>query len=415
MRNVSFLNVASIAAIVTFGTIVATGTIDAFAQTRSSPLTLGTVLRAVTSSPATGDARTPGLTDAAGARAQVGPSLLSDLSVAPDVGVPAKYTASQQLSFDLGSRAGRLGRARAARAVAAQVVASLATSQRAATQNAIGAFYVVASDQTALATASDNVALARRALQATRERRRIGVGPRVDEDRAQTTLRSSEADLAAAAAALDADRASLSDLVTMRVASVTLPGAGSIPALEVVRDAALARNPSVASARAELAANAAALLTAQGEAAPSFSVGAGAALTGDRFQQTVGPVVSAALAFPVSRNVSRANVGAARAKVAAADVAVAQARRDAVQSALRLRAQALAANARVGPLRDAVTSARRVVDATLAGYRLGAVGGADLIAAQTQLATARAALDAATLGSAQATTALQLEIGELPS
>jgi len=75
MPNASLLNLTRMAAVVTFVTIVATGTIDAFAQTRSSPLTLGTVLRAVTSSSATGDARTPGLTDAAGARAQVGPSL----------------------------------------------------------------------------------------------------------------------------------------------------------------------------------------------------------------------------------------------------------------------------------------------------------------------------------------------------
>lgn len=413
MSSASLLKLARIVAVVMLVAIDATDPVAVIAQTRSSPLTLGSVLRAVAS--ATGNMPTPGLTDAAAARARLVPSLQSDLSVAPDVGVPAKYTLSQQLSFDLGSRAGRLGRAGAARAAAAQVVASLATSQRAAAQNAIGAFYAVASDQTALATASENVALARRTLQATRERRWIGVAPRVDEDRAQTTLRSSEADLAAATAALDADRASLSELVAMPVASVTIPGAASIPTLDIVRDAALARNPIVASARAERAANAAALLTARGEAAPTFSVGAGAALTGDRFQQTVGPVVSAAFAFPVSTNVSRANVGAARAKVAAADIAVAQARRDAVQSALRLRAQALAAHARLAPLRDAVASARRVVDATLAGYRLGAVGGADLIAAQTQFATARAVLDGATLGAAQATTALQLEIGELPS
>lgn len=389
-----------------------TGPSRALAQ---APLTLDVVLRAVT--PSGGDSSTtPGLAAAAAARPGFVPSLQTGASVAPDVGVPAKYTLSQQLSFDVGSRAGRLGRARSTEAAAAQVFASFATSRRSATENAVSAFFAVAKDQVQFASASQNVELAQRTLRATTERGRVGVAPRVDADRARAVLRSSEAELAAATAALEADRAALGTLLaTSPVANVTLPGVGTVPAPDVVRDRALERSPLVASADAELRSAEASLLVAQGEAAPGLSAGAGAALTGDSVQKTIGPLVSATLTFPISTNAARAARGAAEARVAAARVALNQTRQNVVQSALRLRAQAASAAARVAPLRDAVANAQRVAESTLGGYRLGAVSSADLIAAQTQFVAARAALDNATLQASQTFATLQIEIGDLPS
>jgi len=380
-----------------------------------TPLTLDAALRAVTT-PAAADVLTPGLAAAASARPGAVPSLQTGLSVAPDVGVPAKYTLSQQLSFDVGSRAGRLGRARSAQAAAAQVLASFATSRRSAAQNAVAAFFAVAADQVQFASASQNVALGQRTLRATTQRRRVGVAPRVDADRARAALRSSEADLAAAAAALGADRAALGELLSATViGNVALPDVRTIPTSDLVRDKALQRNPLVASASAELRNAQAALLIVQSDTGPGLSVGAGAAITGDSVQKTLGPVVSATLTLPISTNAARAARGAAQARVAAANVALIQARRDAVQTALRLRAQAVSAAARLAPLRDAVDSAQLVAESTLGGYRLGAVSSADLIAAQTQLVSARAALNSATLQASQAYAALQVEIGDLPS
>ena len=379
-----------------------------------APLTLEGALRAVVTSPAT-DALTPGLAAALSARPGAIPSLQTGVSVAPDVGVPSKYSVSEQLSLDIGSCAARLGRALTAQAAAAQVLASLATSRRSAAQNAVAAFFAVAADQVQVASASQNVTLGRRTLQATTQRRRVGVAPRVDEDRARAALRVSEADLAAATVALDADRSALGDLLSTTAVDVALPNVGTVPAPELVRDQALRKNPLVASVSAELRNAEAALLIAQSDAAPGLSVGAGAAITGDSIQKTVGPVVSATITFPISTNAARAARGAAQARVAAANVALLQARRDAVQSALRLRTQAVSAAARLAPLRDAVDSAQRVAESTLGGYRLGAVSSADLIAAQTQLVAARAALNAATLTASQTFATLQIEIGDLPS
>ncbi|MBC5804556.1 MAG: TolC family protein [Candidatus Eremiobacteraeota bacterium] len=389
--------------------------LPSMAVSAQAPLTLDAALRAVTT-PAAADALTPGLAVAASARPEGLLSLQTGASVAPDVGVPAKYTLSQQLSFDVGSRAGRLGRARSAQAAAAQVLASLATSRRSAAQNAVAAFFAVAADQVQFASASQNVTLGQRTLRATTQRRRVGVAPRVDVDRARAALRSSEADLAAAAAALEADRGALGELLSRTVAgNVALPDIGTLPTSARVRDEALQRNPLIASARAELRNAQAALLIAQSDLAPGLGVGAGAAITGDSVQNTLGPVVSATLTLPISTNAARAARGAAQARVAAADVALNQARRDAVATALRLRAQAVSAAARLAPLRDAVESAQRVAESTLGGYRLGAVSSADLVAAQTQLVAARAALGAATLQASQAYASLQVEIGDLPS
>jgi outer membrane protein TolC len=394
-----------------FAAVVRT-THPASAQT---PLTLGAVLRAVTT-PSADDASTPGLAAAAAARSGVAPSLQAGAALAPDVGVPSKYTIFQELSVDVGSNAGRLGRAHSAQAVAAQVVASLATSRRSAAQNGLTAFFALATDQVEAATAAQNVELAGRTLRATMERRRVGVAPRVDEDRARTALRSSEADLASANAAREADRAALRELLsTASVGDVVLPDVGTVPGPDVARDRALRSSPVIASSDAELRNAEASLLIARGEAAPGLSVGAGAALTGDSIQKTFGPIISATLTLPISINAARAARGAAQARVAAAQVASAQARREAVASALRLRAQAVAASARLAPLGDALDSARRVADAAVGGYRLGAVSSADLIVAQTQLASARAALDTAILQASQAYASLQIEIGELPS
>lgn len=90
-----------------------------------------------------------------------------------------------------------------------------------------------------------------------------------------------------------------------------------------------------------------------------------------------------------------------------------QAQRDAVQTALAARSQALSSSARVSLLSRAVDAAQGVADAELAGYRLGAVTSTDLILAQSQLATARTAFATATVQAAQASATLQLQIGAL--
>jgi outer membrane protein TolC len=116
---------------------------------------------------------------------------------------------------------------------------------------------------------------------------------------------------------------------------------------------------------------------------------------------------------PFGSGFTRANVAAADAAVLVAKANLEQSRREAARSALHAWTVARTALARLAGLRTASDASRHVAEADLAGYRLGAVSSADLVAAQTQAAAARAALETATVQALQAYAQLQFEIGAL--
>jgi outer membrane protein TolC len=131
--------------------------------------------------------------------------------------------------------------------------------------------------------------------------------------------------------------------------------------------------------------------------------------------QTVGPAADVKFTVPFPSGLTRANAAAAEAGVLVATANLEQIRREAVQTVLRARTTAQSAMARLPGLRKAFDGARRVAEADLAGYRLGAVSSADLVAAQMQAAAAHAAVETATVQALQAYAQLQFEMGVLDS
>jgi len=407
MRRIAIGLIASV--------LVRLGT-PAFAESTSAPLTLDEALAAAASvTGSSGFASRLEQQNVATSAAAPSPAfgLSSVLGQAPQNGV-LESTFTEQLTLNIGSRTSRLGTLRAAQAGTMQALATAAVARRAAAQGIVTSFFAVGNDQAQLAAATSNTALALRSLDAATQRHRVGVAPFIDVQRAQVTLATAQADAATATAALDGDRTTLAALIGRPdVTAVAMPKASFVPDDPTASALALRTNPAVANAASGLQAARATLLIAQGQLRSGVIVGAGLQLTRQGTETSVGPALGIGLATPFTSSLGRATVVSAQANALAAQTALTQAQRDAVQTALVARTQALSSSARVSFLRSALHSAQRVADAELAGYRLGAVTSTDLILAQTQLATARTSLAAATVQAAQASATLQLQIGTL--
>lgn len=332
----------------------------------------------------------------------------------PEAGTAPRYSAAEEYTIDLGSAAGRLGTLQAAQAELAQATATLAATRRAAASAVLGAFFALGNDQAQAVAQAETVSLARRTLTAAVQRRRIGIGPGLDMERARSVLAAAEADQAATAAALAGDQIGLATLVGHSSPSLAMPSLPSaLPDVATVIDAAVMANPAVAAAQATLTASEAAVLLARAQVRPGLSIGAGLGVTRQAGVQNVGPAADISFTVPFGSGFTRANVAATDAAVLVAKANLEQSRREAVRNALHAWTAARTALARLPGLQTASDATRHVAEADLAGYRLGAVSSADLVAAETQAATARAALERATVQALQAYAQLQFEMGAL--
>jgi outer membrane protein TolC len=332
----------------------------------------------------------------------------------PEAGSPPRYTAAEEYTIDLGSAVGRLGALQAAQAELAQAAATLSATRRATASAVLDAFFAVGNDEAQALAQAETVSLATRTMTAAGERHRAGIGPALDMDRARSVLAAAEADRAATAAALAGDRIGLATLVGHGSPSLAMPALPSaLPEVATVTDAAVRANPAVAAAQAALTASEAAALLARAQVRPGVSIGAGIGVTRQAGAQNVGPAADISFTVPFGSGFTRANVAAADAAVLVAKANLEQSRREAARGALHAWTVARTALARLAGLRTASDASRHVAEADLAGYRLGAVSSADLVAAQTQAATARAALETATVQALQAYAQLQFEIGAL--
>lgn len=406
----------SIAVSVIAATLIGLGS-TAFAESVSTPLTLRDALAAAAS--LTGSSTVSSTLEQRNAATNAaGPSpafgLSSSLGQAPKTGAPPENTLTEQLTLSIGSRASRLGALRTAQAGTTQALATAAIARRTAAQGIVTTFFAVATDQAQLTAASVNAALAERSLDAATQRHRVGVAPLIDVQRSRAALATAQADVATAIAALSGDRAALAALIGRPdVTAVALPQSIAAPDQPTATALALRTNPTVANAASTLQAAQASLLTAQGQLRSGVVVGAGLQITRQGAQTAVGPAFSLGLTSPFTSSLGRATVSSAQANTIAGQASLLQTQQDATQAALLARAQALSLSARVPPLRRALDAARRVAEAELAGYRLGAVSSTDVILAQTQFATARSALATATVQAAQASATLQLQTGAL--
>jgi len=334
---------------------------------------------------------------------------------APQPGAPTQSTFAEQLTLDFGSPAGRSGRVLAARANAAAATAAVAQTRLSLEQSVTETFFDLATDLAQLEASGEAVNLAQRSLDAAIARHRVGLAPLADVLRARSALATLQAEQAAASAALAGDRSSLSEAVGSAIpTSLRLPAPDVIPDEDSVTRAVLVGSPALASASAALRAAKASVLVARGELQPSLSVGAGPGQISQGGVRTAGPSATATLVFPFAGGVEHTDVAAARAQLAAAQSSYDTTRIDIIRSALVLRAQALAAQARLVFLDEAFADANRVAQASLGGYRLGAVSSADLVTAQTQAASTRSALATGRVQAVRAQALLKLQIGDQP-
>lgn len=412
MHRLSTLLVAAVA-------LVLVSTIPICAQTTTVPLTLrDAITLALAASSATQASGTldsaAKLMARAGSEPRTGVATL--VGAEPEAGSPPRYRGAEEFTVDLGSAVGRLGTLQAAQAQLAQASATLATTRRATTSAVLSAFFVLAADEAQAAAQAESSALASRTMTAAVERHRIGDAPALDVERANAVLAATDAEQTATTAALAADRVALSTLVGRPVPTVTLPSLPiALPDMTEAIDAAVRTNPSVVAAQAGVVASQAALLLARAQLRPGVSLGVGVGVTRQAGTQTVGPAADISFTVPFASGLPQANVAAAEAAVLVAKASLDQSRREAAQSALRSWTIAQSALLRLPGLRTASESTRRVAEADLAGYRLRAVSSADLVAAQTQAATARAAVQTATVQALQAYAQLQFEMGALGS
>jgi outer membrane protein len=336
-----------------------------------------------------------------------------DASPQGGLGNPTQFTLFEQFNVTLSSRLARQGQLDSARAAANGAAATVSAARLATAQIVASAFFAVANDQTQLAAARENVDIATRSLDAATARHRVGVGPLIDVERARTLLATYQADLTAALSATTNDTATLEELIGRDVTTVTLnPSTMAIERSAVLR--AVERSPAVVAAANTYHAAQASLLITEGDVRPSVTISAGPGVSYQApFPNSYGPVAAIRYNVPVGTSLSRATIASAQANVAAARAVLTQTRQSYQQLYLSLYSQSQSAASRLPSLQTALANARAVTNATLAAYRLGALNSTALILAQTQLAGARAAVDTATLATAQAEAALKLQTGAL--
>ncbi len=384
---------------------------------QTQPLTLADALEAATKNSMA--SATNALRDASDrirrARSAPRTSLNTVISAQPMGGSPLQYLAAPEYTVDFGSAFRRLGTLQTAQSELAQSTATLAATQRATTTTVVDAFFDAAADQSQLIAQNDAVALAQRSTSIASLRHQQGVAPQLDVERAQAQLATVQAERDAARTTLADDLDALGELVgTASPPTVAVPTPpAALPDTRAVAHAALHANPVVSASQAIYSAAQAAAVLARAELAPGVTVGIGPGYSRVGSAQAFGPAGSVTLNVPVGSPLEHANVSAADAAVLVAQAGLDQSRRQATHDALHARSVADGALARLAKLQAADASARRVANADLAGYRLGAVISADLVVAETQASNARAALENARVMAARAYVNLQIEMGEL--
>jgi|GEM_PF-4418295 len=353
---------------------------------------------------------------AARVRSQPRTSLTTMLVSQPQSGTSPQYQAAIEYTLDFGSSLRRLGAIQVARAQLVQAGVTLAQIRRATLQSVIAAFFSIAAAQAEVVIDAENLAFARRALTVARIRSTQGVAPALDVDRADAALAVASASLESAQANFDGARGILLHFVPLAgtAASIAMPErTDPVPDADTVVAAAVANDVGVANALAALRSAQATALLVKAETSPGLTVGIGPGISRTGNAQSIGPAATISLTVPLSNALLRSNVVAADAAVLVARAGVDASRSEAMQTALRARSDATSSLVRIPNLTRALRATRRVAEADLAAYRIGALRSSELLTAQSQVASARAALTSAKLSAASARATLDLEMGVL--
>ncbi len=259
------------------------------------------------------------------------------------------------------------------------------------------------------------VSAARDDRRAARLRYQAGDAPRLDWIRADVELASAQAELASAIAEENTARAALGIEIGETDFGITpFPDAPPPPVVYRTADEAVAvalrARPEIAAARAEIAAEDAAIEGAKAAGLPSLSVQVGYTTGVDTATNVNGPSADVTLDFPIS-GAAAGRVAAERARLAQAqarlDVAIQTVTLEVRSAFASLRAQESAARA----TSDARFEAQAELRATETGYRGGASSSLELADARRTYAQAAIADYSARAAFYQAVQSFALIVG----
>ncbi len=305
--------------------------------------------------------------------------------------------------------------AQAAAAVSAAQIDE-AVAERTERVKALGLYYAALKAHSVDGARRDALASAQSFATAAQTRFGAGDAPRLDVIRAQETVAKAQADLARA----NADDANAADAL-VRETALTMtdlgdPAPAPIPELAMLpTDKAVARalatRGDLRSADAAVAAARNAVAAARRTALPPITINAGYEKGWDSGFRVGAPMVNAQVALPLS-----GALGAkVRAQSAALDATVAKRDGVARQIALEVAAAARNASASVEAQRAsnaALTSAKAALDAASLGYRNGATTSLDFATARATYAQAEVDALSALYDRLQAQATLELEVQE---
>ncbi len=251
-------------------------------------------------------------------------------------------------------------------------------------------------------------------------RYQIGEAPRIDVVRADVAYSLARADLAGAQAAADNADQSLAIEVGMPVAALVLPLLADVPsatspapAASTAVETALRLRPDIASARASVTEQEAALEGARRDRLPLVSAQAGWATGIDSGLHVSGPSVGVTLDLPLSR-ASDDLVVAARARIDQARATLELALRKAELEASAATRSYFADVDAAAAATAAREEARLEVRAAEQGYRAGASSSIELQDARRTFAQAAVAQTTAQSALLEARTVLELTMGITP-
>ncbi|MBC5810889.1 MAG: TolC family protein [Candidatus Eremiobacteraeota bacterium] len=348
------------------------------------------------------------------------------LQAGPSVGldVPGGVGTVQTISAAVFQQFTASGSLPAARSVASAgiVIASalLQATRRDVQRRVINTYYALASSQAQVVAARQNVATGEELLRSAELRKRAGAVGQFEVLRANVELRRSQTDLLRAEAAERVESIRLSALIGRADNLRSQPVAVKIVPFpesdeRSLFDRAAAIDPTVAQLRATVDQAEARARLAQAQRAPSIGINAGfqilrAPING---RTSFGPTAGLALTVPlfdygtIKGAVREAQAASAYAR-AQLDSRIVQVRTEIAQAVADVQSARVRQSFTAASLQQAEESLR----VAQFGYRQGALGTLDVLAARNALSNARADSDQALADLAASIARLQLNVGE---
>jgi outer membrane protein TolC len=311
---------------------------------------------------------------------------------------------------------------RAASAGVDGVKASFAVERRDIEGRVVDAFYALVGATALVAVNEENVGVTKQFVESARKRVRAGAAGNFELLRVMNELRRAQTDLMRAQADEQSARIELNALLGRLPDVQTIVATGRTDLTAQSMDELIARallsDPQTAVIRAQLAQSTAEQRASQLRRLPSLSVGVGTQMTTAATfpSSSKGAAISASLSIPLfDYGTIRGAVREAQANSAVATLQL-QGRQFAVREQVTQAIAALrAARAQLEFARDSQTQAVKALQVAEYGYRQGALGALDVLAARNAAIAARGQAERSAAEAAAGVARLELIEGTTPS